>query len=85
MPEARDKDEVEQVPMPLKIVLPAIRKSESKLKELKEYLTQMDCEGLLAKPLNIRSETTLREFLFERGNQWSRTIRQHLKKWTAEV
>ena len=28
----------------------------------------MVCEGLLAKPWSLRSEVTLREFLFERGN-----------------
>ena len=45
----------------------------------------MGCEGLLAKPWNLQSEATLREFLFERGNQWFRTMRQDPEKWTAEV
>jgi hypothetical protein len=45
MPEARKEDEVEQVPIPLKNVSPAIPKSESKLKELVEDLTEMGCEG----------------------------------------
>jgi hypothetical protein len=85
MPEAREEDEVKQVPIPLINVSPAIPKSESELKELVEDLTRMGCEGLLAKPWNLRSEATLREFLFERGNQWFRTIRQDPKKWTAEV
>ena len=45
----------------------------------------MGCEGLLSKPWGLRSEATLREFLFERGNQWFRTMRQDSEKWTAEV
>ena len=35
--------------------------------------------------MGLRSEATLREFLFERGNQWFRTMRQDPEKWTAEV
>ena len=31
---------------------------------------RMGCKGLLSKPWSLRSEATLREFLFERGNQW---------------
>ena len=27
----------------------------------------------------------LREFLFERGNEWERTMRQDLEQWTAKV
>ena len=45
----------------------------------------MGCKGLLAKPWNLRAEATLREFLFERGNQWIRTMRQEPEKWTSEV
>ena len=63
MPEAREEDEVEHVLIPLKNVAP---KSEAELKNLIEDLTWMDCEGLLAKPWNLRSEATLREFLFEK-------------------
>jgi hypothetical protein len=85
MPEAREEDEVDQVPIPLKNVSPAIPKNELELKELIEDLTRMGCEGLLAKPWNLRSEATWREFMFERGNQWFRTIRQDPEKWTAEV
>jgi hypothetical protein len=29
----------------------------------------MDCDGLFGKPWNLRSEATLREFMYERGNQ----------------
>ena len=39
----------------------------------------MGCEGLLAKPWNLRAEATLREFLLDRGDQWFRTIRQDPK------
>ena len=45
----------------------------------------MGCEGLLSKPWGLRSEATLREFLFERGNQWFRTMWQDPEKWTAEA
>ena len=50
MPEAREEDEIEQVPIPLKNMSPAIPKSEAELKELIEDLTRMGCEGLLSKP-----------------------------------
>ena len=65
---------MEQVLIPLKNVSPAIPKKESELKELIEDLSRMGCEGLLAKPWSLRAEATLREFLFERGNQWFWTI-----------
>jgi hypothetical protein len=58
-----------QVPIPLKNVSPAIPKNDSKLKELVEDLRRMDCDGLFGKPWNLRSEATLREFMYERGNQ----------------
>jgi hypothetical protein len=69
----------------LKNVSLAVLKSESELKELIEDLTRMGCEGLLTKPWNLRSNATLREFLFKRGNQWFKTMRQDSEKWTAEV
>jgi hypothetical protein len=40
MPKARENDEVEHVPIPLKNVSPAIPKSESGLKELIDDLTK---------------------------------------------
>ena len=85
MPEAQEEDEIEQVPIPLKSVSPTIPKKKSELKELIEDLSRMGCEGLLAKPWNLRAEATLREFLFKRGNQWFKTIQQDPEKWTAEV
>ena len=75
MPEAQEEDEREQVPILVKNVSPAIPKRESELKELIKDLSRIGCEGLLAKPWNLRAEATLREFLFKRGNQWFWTIR----------
>jgi hypothetical protein len=77
MPEVREEDEREQVPIPLK--------NDSELKELVEDLHRMGCDGLLGKPWNLRSEATLGEFMYERGNQWFQTLRQDPEKWTAEV
>ena len=64
MPEEREEDEREQVLIPVKNVSRAIPKRESELKKLIEDLSRMGCEGLLAKPWNLRAEATLREFLF---------------------
>ena len=66
MSEAREEDEIEQVPIPLTNVSPAISKNESELKELIEDLTRMGCEGLLAKPWNLLNEAALRDF-YSRG------------------
>jgi hypothetical protein len=85
MPEIREEDELELVPVPLKNVTPTIPKKEYEMKELVEDLTRMGCEGLLAKPWNLRNEAVLREFLFKKGYQWERTMRQDLERWTAEV
>ena len=78
MPEGREENDFEQVPIPLKNISLAIPKKESELKELIEDLTQMGCEGFLAKPWYLWSETTLRVFLLERGNQWLRIIQKGL-------
>jgi hypothetical protein len=85
MPEAWEEDEMELNPIPLKNVSPAVPKNDSKLKEFVEDLTRMGCDGLLSKPWNLGSDATLREFLFERGNQWFKTLRQDPENWTAEV
>ena len=45
----------------------------------------MGCEGLLSKHWNLRSEDTLREFKFERGNQWLKTMRHDPHHWTPDV
>jgi hypothetical protein len=65
MLEVREEDELELVPIPLKNVTPTIPKKESEMKELVEDLTRMGCEGLLAKPWNLRNEAVLKEFLFK--------------------
>ena len=85
MPKTREEDKVEQVSIPLKNVSHVIPKSEAELKELIEDLTRMGCEGLLAKPWNLQSEATLRDLMFERGNQWFKIMRQYHEKWTAEL
>ena len=85
MPEAREGDEREPFPIPLKSVVPAVPKKESELQVLVEDLRFMGCGGLLSKTRNLRSEDTLREFNFERGNQWLRTMRQAPNLWTPEV
>ena len=81
MPEAREEDEMEQVPIPLKNVSPAIPKKESELKELIEDLSRMGCGRLLAKPWNLRAEATLWELLFKRGNQWFRQMSKICVRW----
>ena len=48
MMKVREEDEL--VRIPLRNVVPAIPKWESEMRELVEDLTQMGCEGLLAKP-----------------------------------
>jgi hypothetical protein len=85
MPEVREEDEREHVPIPLKNVSPVVPKNDSELKELVEELRRMGCDGLLGKPWNLRSEATLREFRYERGNQWIQTLRQDPGRWTAKV
>jgi hypothetical protein len=76
MPEAREEDLVEAILIPIKALIPAIPKDEGELQELAEDLRVMGCEGLLAKPWNLRSEDTLRELKYERGNQWDHTQRR---------
>ena len=61
MPEAREGDEREPVPIPLKSVVPAVSKKESELQEPTEDLRFMGCDRLLSRPWNLRSEETLRE------------------------
>jgi hypothetical protein len=85
MLEVREEDEREQVPIPLKNVSPAVPKDDSELKKLVEDLRRMGCDGLLGKSWNLKSEATLREFKYERGNQWIQAFRQDPEKWTAEV
>ena len=85
MPEAREGDEVEQVPISLKNVSPAIPKNEAELKELIEDLTWMGCEGLLAKPWSLQSEATLRELLIRERKPMVQIYAARSGKWTVEV
>ena len=85
MPEARAGDRREPIPIPLKAVIPAIPKKDEELQALAEDLRVMGCEGLLAKPWNLRAEDTMREFKFERGNQWLGTKKRDSDNWTPDV
>ena len=85
MPEAREEDRRDPIPIPLKALIPAIPREDGELQELAEDLRVMGCEGLLAKPWNLRAEDTLREFKFERGNQWWGTKRGDPDSWTPDI
>ena len=85
MSEARAEDRREPIPIPLKAVIPAISKKDEELQALAEDLRVMGCKGLLVKSWNLRAEDTLREFKFERGNQWLGTQRRDSDNWTHEV
>ena len=61
-------------------MVPAIAKKKLELQELIVDLNMMHYE-----PWNLWAETTLRKFLFGRGNYWIRTMRQDPGNWTAEV
>ena len=45
----------------------------------------MGCDGILNRPWNVHSEEMLREFLFERGNQWDVTTRRDPNSWTPDT
>ena len=46
---------------------------------------RMECEGLVMKPWNLRNEAMLREFPFERRNQWERTIKRDPEQCTVDA
>ena len=50
MPTVREEDMLEQIPIPMKALIPAIPRDDKDLQELAEDLRIMGCEGLLAKP-----------------------------------
>ena len=75
MPERREEDMEDLIPVPTKPLIPAILTDDEEFRELKEDLRAMGCAGLLARPWNVQSEDTLREFLFKRGNEWDETKR----------
>jgi hypothetical protein len=45
---------MEAIPIPIKALILAIPKDEGELQELAKDLRVMGCEGLLAKPWNLR-------------------------------
>ena len=79
-------DNMEALPnVPVKPILPAIPTDGKERRELEEDLRAMGCVGLLDRPWNVPSEDTLREFLFQRGNQWDKTERRDLENWTPDT
>ena len=85
MPTAREEDMLEPIPIPVKALIPALPWDDKELQELAEDLWIMGCEGLLAKPWNLKSEEILREFKFEKGNQRVHTKRRDPDTWTLDV
>ena len=85
MPEARAEDLMDPIAISIKPLVPAIPRIDRELQELAEDLWIMGCEGLLAKPWNLRAENTLREFKYDRGNQWDHTHRRDPDNWTLDV
>ena len=65
--------------VPVKPLIPAIPTNDREFRELREDLHAMGRDGLLARPWNVQSKEMLREFLFERGNQWDETTRRDPK------
>ena len=63
----REEDMLEPIPIPIKALIPAISRDDKELQDLAEDLLVMGCEGLLAKPWNLKSEEILREFKVEKG------------------
>ena len=45
----------------------------------------MGCEGRLGRPWNVQSDDVLREFKFERGNQWERTNWRDSEHWIPDT
>jgi hypothetical protein len=76
MPEVREEDMKETIPIPMRPIVPAIPTDDADLRQLGEDLRKMGCEGLLAQPWNVQDDKVLREFKFPRGNQWLRTKRR---------
>ena len=72
-------------PIPLRNVIPFILTDDRQVKELKEDLRAMGCIGLLSRPWNLQVEDALREFLFERGNQFEGTKRRAPESWTPDT
>ena len=67
------EDIVQTSTKPLILAIPT---NDEESRELKEDLRAMGCAGVLARPWNVQSEDTMREFLYERGNQRDETKRR---------
>ena len=85
MPEARPEDMRESIPIPLKPLVPAIPTDDEELRELGEDLRSMGCEGLLTQPWGVQDDKVLREFKYERGNQWIGTKRRDPENWNPNT
>jgi hypothetical protein len=85
MPEIREEDMRETIPIPMKPMVPAIPTDDEELRQLGEDLRKMGCDGLLAQPWNVQDDRALREFKFVRGNQWLNTKRREPEKWTPDM
>jgi hypothetical protein len=53
MPRAREEDMREDIPIPMKPLMPSIPTDDEELRELREDLRRMGCEGLLGQPWNV--------------------------------
>jgi hypothetical protein len=85
IPRAREEDMREDIPIPMKPIVPAIPTDDEELRELGEDLQRMGCEGLLGQPWNVQEDNVLREFKFARGNQWEGTKRRDPENWTPDT
>ena len=85
MPELRPEDVKEPIPIPLKPLVPAIPTEDEELRELGEDLRAMGCEGLLARPWDVQDADVLREFKFEKGNQWLNTKKRGPESWNPDT
>jgi hypothetical protein len=85
MPRAREEDMREDTPISMKPLVHAILTNDVELRELREDLRRMGCNGLLGQPWNVQEDRVLREFKFERGNQWMNTKRRDPENWTPHT
>ena len=74
----------EMQPVSLRSVPAIVPMDEEEKQQLADDLTKMGCEGLLPKPWALKSEAIVREFLYERSNEYEGTIRRLPEKWTAD-
>src|SRR5450759_5581148 len=68
----------------LRSVPAVVLADEEEKQQLADDLTMMGCQGLLAEPWAMKSETLVREFLLPRSNEWEGTLRRLPGLWTAD-